>query len=172
MLLVDYDGLLEEARGHSVDVVVCIGEPRVRHAIAGKVRADGFKLARLVDPSAEISPRAEIGEGCVVSGWSSVGAKTEVGDNTLLLGASVAHNCKIGESCVLDARSVLSCHVGVGDQTYISIGAMAREGVSIGSRAIVGMGAAVFLDVEDGLYVAGNPARPMRRNEDQQVFRG
>ncbi len=170
--LVDFDGLLREAAESDVRVAVCVGEPRVRQAIASRVRGAGLRLATLVDPSAKVSPRAELGEGCIVSGWSAVGANSVVGENSLLLGAIMSHNCRIGASCVLDSRSTLSCHVTVGDQTYVRIGAMVREGVTIGQRAIVDMGAAVFLDVEDDIYVTGNPARPMRRNEDQQVFRG
>ena len=113
-----------------------------------------------------MSPEAQLGSGCVVSGWSSIGPNATIGDNTLVLGALVSHNCEVGESCVLNSRSVLSCHVRMGNQAFVDIGAMVRERVSVGSRVIVGMGAAVFLDVADGLYMVGNPARAMRRNDD------
>ncbi len=169
--LVNFVGLLHEAADHDVRVAICIGEPRVRHIIADKVREAGLSLATLIDPSARVSRKAEIGAGCIVSGWSSIGPNARVGDNTLVLSSSVSHNSTVGESCVLNSNSILSCHVDVGDQSFLNIGAMVREGVKIGARVIVGMGSAVFLDVEDDLFVVGNPARPMRRNDDRRVFR-
>lgn len=170
--MVDFDGLVAESTENDVSVAVTIGEPLARQAVANKVRGAGISLATLVDPDARISPEARLGEGCIVGGWSFIGADTEIGMNTLVMSSHVSHNSRIGEGCVLNTGSTLSCHVTVGNQTFISIGAMVREGVSVGSRVIMDMGAAVFLDVEDGLYVAGNPARAMRRNEDERVFRG
>jgi len=47
-----------------------------------------------------------------------------------------------------------------------SIGANAtiRCGVTIGENAMVGAGSVVLHDVPDGTVVAGNPAKPIRRN--------
>lgn len=170
--LVDFGGLLKESKDHDLSVAVCIGEPLARQSVANRVRQAEVSLATLVDSCARVSPKAQLGEGCIVCGWSSVGANTTIGPNTLVMNSHVSHNSKIGQSCVLNTGSTLSCHVAVGDQTFVSIGVMVREGVSIGSRVIVDMGAAVFLDVEDELYVTGNPARVMRRNVDERVFRG
>jgi len=47
----------------------------------------------------------------------------------------------------------------------IGSGATILCGVSIGERAIVGAGSVVTKDVPDGAFVAGNPARVMRRTD-------
>ena len=171
MRCADFSTVIDEPFAHDIGIAVCIGEPRTRQIVADKVRKAGLCLETIIDPDARVSLGAHLEEGCIVGGFSSIGPNTFIGANTLMLDSVISHNCRVGESCVFDSRSTLSCHVSVQDQSFLSIGAMVKEGVSIGSCVIVDMGAAVFLDVEDGLFVAGNPAQPMRRNEDLRVFR-
>ena len=45
-----------------------------------------------------------------------------------------------------------------------------KEKLSVGNDAIIGMGAAVFRDVEAGTTVVGNPARVTRGNDKHKVF--
>jgi acetyltransferase-like isoleucine patch superfamily enzyme len=46
----------------------------------------------------------------------------------------------------------------------IGLGALIRDHRSVGSNAIVGMGAVVVDDVANGTTVVGNPARPQMRD--------
>lgn len=170
--LLNFEGVVSEAATHDVSAIVCIGEPLKRREVAERLTKAGISLATLVHPSVEIPESARLGSGCIVYRDSYIGPNTSIGENTLIIRDFIAHNCRIGANCVFNANVTLACHVNVGDQSFLSIGSMVKEGVSIGERVIVGVGAAVFLDVEDDLYVVGNPARPMRRNEDQIVFRG
>ncbi|OYU72071.1 MAG: acyl-ACP--UDP-N- acetylglucosamine O-acyltransferase, partial [Alphaproteobacteria bacterium PA3] len=49
--------------------------------------------------------------------------------------------------------------------------AVIKEKVSIGSNSIIGMGAVVHTDIPEGVIAVGSPARVVRRNENQKVFR-
>lgn len=172
LMVFDFDGLVEQSAEHAVSAIICIGEPRIRRDLAERLKEAGIPLAALTHPEVEIPSSAEIGPGCIIYKNSYIGPNTRIGENSLVIQGFIAHNCSIGAHCVFNAHATLACHVDVGDQTFFSIGSSVKEGVRVGSRVIVGVGAAVFLDVEDDLYVVGNPARPMRRNEDQTVFRG
>ena len=46
-----------------------------------------------------------------------------------------------------------------GNQAFISGNSTIRDGRHIGTKSIVGMGAVVVKDVEDGGLVKGNPAK-------------
>ncbi|MCY1186010.1 sugar O-acyltransferase, sialic acid O-acetyltransferase NeuD family [compost metagenome] len=49
--------------------------------------------------------------------------------------------------------------VRVGDLSWIGIGACVRQVLEIGSRVVVGAGAAVVGNISDNMTVAGVPAR-------------
>jgi acetyltransferase-like isoleucine patch superfamily enzyme len=51
------------------------------------------------------------------------------------------------------------------------MGANAKEGTRIGDRAILGMGASLFNDLEADLIALGNPARSIQRNTQGKVFK-
>ena len=59
----------------------------------------------------------------------------------------------------------------VGNASYIGMGALIKERVKIGSNTIIGMGSVVFNDIPDNVIALGNPARVMRPNTDQKVFK-
>jgi len=74
----------------------------------------------------------------------------------------VAHNVEIGENCMIIALTCLGGGVIIEDGSYVGIGASIRNQMTIGEKAFVGMGAVVVKDVEPGITVIGNPARPMK----------
>jgi acetyltransferase-like isoleucine patch superfamily enzyme len=46
-----------------------------------------------------------------------------------------------------------------------------KEGSMIGKNTIVGMGSVVLRDLPDDVIALGNPARPMKKNENHRVFK-
>jgi acetyltransferase-like isoleucine patch superfamily enzyme len=48
-----------------------------------------------------------------------------------------------------------------GEGVHVGANAVCREGTTVGSYALVGIGAVVVRDVAPGDRVAGNPARPL-----------
>ena len=61
--------------------------------------------------------------------------------------------------------------VHIGKYSYIGMSSAVKELVNIGSYSIVGMYSAVYKDIPDEVIALGNPARPMRRNEEHRVFK-
>jgi acetyltransferase-like isoleucine patch superfamily enzyme len=46
-----------------------------------------------------------------------------------------------------------------------------RENLNIGDHSIIGMGSMVFRDIPEKVIAIGNPARVMRKNENNKVFK-
>ena len=62
-------------------------------------------------------------------------------------------------------------NVNIGSLCYLGSGAIIRNGINIGENSIIGMGSVVLKDVEPSSVIVGNPARLVRFNEDNKVFR-
>ncbi|MBB6612718.1 acyltransferase [Pontibacter sp. Tf4] len=56
--------------------------------------------------------------------------------------------------------------IKIGNYTYIGEGAYIMPGVTLGDDVIIGAGSIVTKSVEDGLIVAGNPARVVGKTSD------
>lgn len=108
--------------------------------------------------------------GVILEDDVQVGALTVIGrgaiDNTTIKRGSkidnscfISHNVQIGEDAFVVGETIMFGSSSLGDQGYISGNATIRDGRHVGSKAKVGMGAAVTRDVEDGAVVKGNPAR-------------
>ena len=87
-----------------------------------------------------------------------IGAGTRL-DNRI----HIAHGVKLGKNCLVVAQSIIGGSTVIGDRVYISMGAVIRDHITIGEGAFIGMGAVVTKEVEPGVTVVGNPARPYQK---------
>ena len=152
-------------RAPDARLVVAVGSPEAREAMAAKVRAAGFGFATLVHPSVAIPPDLRLGAGCVVQAGCVVTVGVTLGDHVHLnIGCLVSHDVTIDAFANVTPGVRLSGNVHVGHHAYVGSGATVIHGrpgapLRIGARAIVGAGAVVVRDVEPGSTVVGVPAR-------------
>ena len=164
-VLGDDDLLSEMVQRGATHFVVGLGgvsdnEPRRRLFEAGL--AAGLLPLSVRHPSAVVSPRAQLGEGCQLLPGCIVNAGAALGRNVLVNSAAVVeHDCSVGDHVHLATGSRLASTVRVGEGAHIGAGATLRQCVSVGSRAVVGAGAVVVKDVSAGVLVVGVPARPI-----------
>jgi len=109
-----------------------------------------------------IGDDVEVGSGTCIDrgalGDTIIGKGTKI-DNLV----HIAHNVEIGKNCLIVALTCLGGGVIIEDNSYVGIGASIRNQMKIGEKAFIGMGAVVVKDVEPGITVIGNPAKPMKR---------
>lgn len=149
---------------HQIDkypqVSVAIGHNRTRLAKLALLQHSGFTAVTLVHPRAFVSSRAVLGAGVVVFAGAIVNAFANVGDGCILNTlCSVDHDCDLGAGVHISPGVNLAGSVVVGEASWIGIGASVRQLLKIGSDVIVGAGAAVVNDIQDGLTVVGVPAK-------------
>ena len=113
-------------------------------------------------------------------GGVAIGDDVEIGANTCIdrgvLGDTVirdgakidnlchiAHNVEVGERAMVIALSMIGGSAKLGEESWIAPAATVKNGIEIGPRSLLGLGAVVLEDVAADEVVAGVPARPIRK---------
>ena len=74
----------------------------------------------------------------------------------------IAHNCVIEENTIITMPTQVCGSVKIGKNCHVAATTI-RNQCSIGDNAVLGLGAVVVKDVEKGMTVVGNPARPLEK---------
>ena len=163
-------GTIEDAHKYPdyllVNGISSVASFRKREAIVARCKSARERFATVIHPSAVVSPRATLGQGCVVLANSVVCPEAVLEDHVLILqGSTVNHHTCVEAHATLSAGVTLLGYVGIGRSAFVGGGASVAPYVKIGAGALVGMGSVVIRDVERGSVVAGNPARPLRNSQ-------
>lgn len=125
-----------------------------------QVRAMGMRFATLVHPTARVSSRADIGEGCFISPMAVVSSNTTLGEQVFVnRGALIGHHTKIGSFVTVQPGANIAGMVTIGDGAYIGMGSTIIDWISVGQNCIVGAGSVVVKDIPDAVQVVGVPAK-------------
>lgn len=156
------------AEASDTEFIVALGNGDVRLRWLARLRTAGLRIATVLHPSAVVSAGATVGPGCVVVAGAVVNVGAVLGTgcivNTL---SSVDHDCTLEDGVHVSPGAHLAGEVRVGQRSWIGIGSAVRQRIRIGKDVVVGAGAVVVCDVEDGEAVVGVPARPLRRGEGE-----
>lgn len=142
------------------DVVVAVGNNKVRLTKQSELIANGFTVAIVVHPASVISSSATLALGTVVMAGAVVNADAVVGPACIVnSNAVVEHDCVLGDAVHISPGACLAGGVVVGQYSWIGIGASVIQLKRIGTNVMVGAGAAVVTDLPDGATAVGIPAR-------------
>lgn len=81
----------------------------------------------------------------------------------------IAHNVHIGAKSKVIAMSMLAGSSNLGEEVYVAPGTLVNNQVSVGGRSVVGLGAMVLKDVEEGKVVVGAPAKVLRNVTEEDM---
>ena len=117
------------------------------------------RFARVVHPSARVSPFATLGRNVLIMAGAVVTANAVIGDHVCILPNTVVHHdVVIGAWSLVGSNVTLAGHVHLGENCYVGSGTSIKNHVSVGAGSLVGLGSNVTRDVPAAVRVAGNPA--------------
>lgn len=131
-----------------------MGTGRVREHLYEKVKQAGYRLPSIIDPSAVVANDARLGEGTFVGKNAVLNAGTTIGNMCIInTGAIIEHDCIIEDFSHISVGSVLCGMVKVGGSSFVGANATVIQCRTIGNGCIVGAGAVVRKDMEDGMMI-------------------
>ncbi|PRZ42499.1 sugar O-acyltransferase (sialic acid O-acetyltransferase NeuD family) [Antricoccus suffuscus] len=168
-------GPITDAADHpEAKFLLCAGSGIVRRSIAHNLSALGIhrdRYATVVHPSAIIPSDCTVGAGTILLAHVVMTTAVSVGEHVVAMpNATLTHDNVIEDFATLCAGVTLGGSVRVNEAAYLGMNTSVRQGLCVGAEAVVGMGSVVLGDVVDGLTVAGNPARPLRRVSENRTL--
>lgn len=131
------------------------------------IGSDG--LTRMRDDCGKVATIPQFGgviiEDNVQIGALTVIAKGAIDDTVIHSGCRIdnccfiSHNVQLGDDSVVVGETIMFGSSSTGEQAFISGNVTIRDGVRVGNKSVVGMGATVIKPVPDGVTVKGNPAK-------------
>ncbi|HYE72287.1 MAG TPA: acetyltransferase [Blastocatellia bacterium] len=154
--------LLKEVEHNAV--VVAIGDNATRELISNQLQSTGERLLTVRHPSATIAPDVKIGDGVMISAGVIINTGSVIGDNVILnTGCTIDHHNQIGSYVHVAPGVHLAGEVAIGEGTLVGIGATVLPQRRIGARCIIGGGAVVTCNLDDGQLAVGIPARVIKK---------
>lgn len=170
--MMPFDSFVKEYAPETAQVTIAVGEPEGRRFLHERVVSNGYTLATVISPKANISRYATIGNGVVIKGGTLVSSEAVVSDNVYIQeNAIIGHDVYINENCQISVSVFIGGRSVIEKNTYLGASSSIREDTTIGEGAIVSMGAVVLKNVRPGRIAMGNPAREIAENKNRKVFR-
>lgn len=143
--------------------LLAVGEPTVRSKIAVRFLEQGARFETVIHPLAYVASSANIGNGCIVAPFATIGAHSNVSDfSQVHFYASVAHDVVVERFCALSPYSAVNGGGHLGEGVFLGTRATINPLKSVGPYSKVAAGAVVYQDVPGGSLAAGNPAKARR----------
>jgi sugar O-acyltransferase (sialic acid O-acetyltransferase NeuD family) len=142
------------------EVVIAIGFPEIRDAVAEKYKGKCI-FPNIIHPSSILlDTNITLGEGNIITPQCFISTSVTIGNfNFFNTGVSVGHDVIIGDSNVFNTKSSISGNSSIGDQNLFGLNSSVKQGIIIGSGNVIGMGSVVLRKISDNTHVFGNPAK-------------
>jgi len=165
------DTVLNRFSPKDVYIHVAIGSNVIRQKYFAVFQAKGYKFASYISSYARVWKDLQTGENCFIGQGAVIQPKVTIGDNTIVMGASIGHHTRIG-SHVLISCPAIGGSVTIGDYSFVGMNAILREKITIGCQNIIGAGTVILHDTGDD-EVYSVPSTPKRKisAKDVKVFK-
>ena len=149
---------IERVRARGAGVVIAVGAPVHRAALAARV--DDDRAVTLVHPGASIGSRTVIAAGSVVCAGALVSTNVRIGRHGHLNpGAIVGHDSILADVVSVNPGAVVSGDVRIDAQVLVGANAVVLQGLHIGEGTTIGAAACVTKDAPPRVTLVGVPAR-------------
>lgn len=149
-------------------IIVTVGNCQKRREIVNKL--GNREYLTVIHPKAVVAESVTLGDGTVVMAGAIVNPYAKIGSHCIInTGASIDHDCVINDFVHIAPHSTLCGEIEIGEGTWIGAGTTVIQGIHIGKDCFIGAGSVVVKDIPDGCMCYGNPARIIRKINDNMI---
>jgi sugar O-acyltransferase (sialic acid O-acetyltransferase NeuD family) len=162
-------------RFSNLNIAVAIGDNYTRQKVYNEYKrsAPECNFPALIHKSAVIGVNTKIGMGTVIMPLSNVGPHSKVGECCILnTSSSIDHDCYMMSFSSLAPRVASGGGVSIGTRAAISIGAVIRNGISIGDDSVIGANSYVHKSIMKETVAYGSPCKFVRKREIGEPYLG
>ena len=153
------------AEFHHSQVLAVPGSPssfRSRRAVIESLGIEPSRFARVIHPTARVSPLATIGRNVLIMAGVVVTSNAVIGDHVCVLPNTVIHHdAVIGAWSLIGSNVTIAGSTQIGENCYVGSGSSISNGLQIGAGSLIGLASSVIRGCEPASKLAGNPARPL-----------
>ncbi len=143
--------------------VLAIGSPAAKRAVHGRLHDRGAKFPRLIHPSVNVAPSAEIAEGVIMLFNGAAGPNCRIERMvTINTGSGLGHDAVLGEFSTLSSKVDITGGVQVGQDCLIGSNAVLIPRIKIGNGATIGAGSVIYRSVPAGATMFAPPAKMLK----------
>lgn len=155
----DSDQLIQHLSEFSA-CIVAIGNNAIRIQKQKELQMHGATIISLIHPRAIVSKYAYIASGSVIMANAVINPAVKIGQGCIVnTAATIDHDCIIADGVHISPGAHLAGNINVGKYSWLGIGCSVKQGLTIGCNVVIGAGAAVVTNIDDGNVAIGVPAK-------------
>jgi sugar O-acyltransferase (sialic acid O-acetyltransferase NeuD family) len=132
---------------------------RVRGRLYREAKAKGYRLATYISSHAFLWHNVTIGENSFIFENNVVQYQVRIGNNVVLWsGNHVGHQTQIRDHCFISSHCVISGYCDIGESSFLGVNSTFHDYIVVAKDTVVGAGAVIVRNTEEGLVYRGNPA--------------
>lgn len=146
---------------------------RLRRRLFDVAKQKGYSLCTHINPRAFIGNDVQIGENCFIFENVSIQRGAKIGDNVIIWSGSLVGHCSIvRDNCFIASHVAISGFCDVGENCFLGVNSCVGSGIKIARDCVVGAGAVVIAQTNQGMVYAGNPAKPLKNKKSEMFIAG
>jgi sugar O-acyltransferase (sialic acid O-acetyltransferase NeuD family) len=136
------------------DLVIGVGDVKIRKRIFEDLSAQGFNFATVIHPSACVAATSVVGQGCLIKDNAVVEINAQIGVNSIIGNCSIiCHDTQVGSHCRVSPGVVVAGFSRIGDECYLAPNVSVDRKITIGRQSIIASGCTIWKNIPESSLV-------------------